>query len=1046
MMFSSTCSHQSGYLWSLNEGVWKRGAQVHLPLEGGARPWVLGGAEVPLLVVCPDQRQAEDFVADWDCLWGGEKSHLLYEPPLSVEGVRSQSLRLQRGEVLLQWKKEGGVLVASPGSLLCPFLTGRDFFPIDVKSDQIRSTLIRWLEGAGYERVDLVWAPGQFVVRGFIVDIYDPSYAFPIRVEFFDEAVESLRSFHPQSQISAARLESVSIHSIRTAREITIDAILPEECHIVLFEPMQLENQAESYRWLWEDLREEARTMPLSEWTDLLVSLSKWPKIRVSSAVALSEVPVPVQECPHFRGDAEKFRWNCQYWKTEGFSIYVFSTGTALKNDPQIQSIAYFEDGALSRGFIDSGKKIVVVSDFEIAGMTATRSSKPWRSVPSEWKERLTENQLVVHEDYGVAIYRGVEEITSGGESLDSLVLEFANDQRLLVPFMQVYKISPLPEDATSDVVLDSLRGTRWKKAVEKTKERVREEVRALIRLYAKREMVKGFAFPPSTDMYRQFVEAFSYIETADQLKAEEDIIEDMESPYPMDRLLVGDVGFGKTEVAMRAAFKAAEAGKQVVVLVPTTILAQQHYHTFRSRMSGFPIRVEVLSRFISSSKQKKILEDTRKGVVDILIGTQRLLQKDIEFANLGLLIIDEEHRFGVMHKEKLKNTREGIDVLTLSATPIPRTLSLSLRGLRSFSVIATPPHNRLPVVTMVGPRRRETVRRAVLRELNRGGQIFYVSNRIYRLSEKFSELKSMFPDASIALAHGQMVEKELEKTMLDFYNGKINILLCTTIVESGLDIPRANTLIVDDAQELGLAQMYQLRGRVGRREEGAFAYFFYPEHLALQKETRERFDAISTFSDVGSGYSLALQDLQIRGGGDLVGTSQHGQEERTGYYFYYKMLEEEIARVRGEFFPEVSLESELTGAIPSEYIPQENIRITLYRRLLKENDWLELEHIRREVRDRFGPLPDPLSFLIDMTMVRIAGSRAGISSIISDLEQTIVILKAEKLRKFLKNCKGWALFEQRLIGPGGYRGMADVSKAIKALLSERREDMEVQA
>lgn len=1032
-----------GLLWNIKEYFWKKGGHIHLPIDGASRAWVVGRNTPPLLVVLPDQRQAEDFISDYENLWQGESAELLYELPLTVEGIRNKPLYLQRGEVLSSWEKKGGILATTPGGLLSPFLIGDGLFHLKRNSNYIRSRLLSWLENAGYERVDLVWSPGQYVVRGFIVDIYDPAYALPIRVEFFDEEIESIRSFHPQSQTSVSELEEIEIHSIKTARKKVLEDILPSSCKVILFEPSLIENKAESYRWLWEDLRHEGDIPSLPSWPDFVIStLSAKSKVRISTTIARSEESFDIQECPHFRGDIEKFKWTCTYWRKELYSIHIVSSGTSLQNDKEIQSHVIFHKGALSKGFIDVSRKEVWISDYEIAGVTVSRSAKPWRALPLDWKERLIENQLVIHEDYGVAVYRGVEEIISGEEKLDSLVLEFANKQRLLVPFVQVHKISPLHEEATADAVLDSLRGTRWKKSLERTKERIQEEVKTLIRLYARRELLKGYAFPPNTEMYRHFVEAFTYVETSDQLQAEKDICEDMESPYPMDRLLVGDVGFGKTEVAMRAAFKAAEAGKQVVVLVPTTILAQQHYHTFRSRMAGFPLRIEVLSRFISSSKQKKILEDTKNGRVDILIGTQRLLQKDIEFADLGLLIVDEEHRFGVMHKEKLKETREGIDVLTLSATPIPRTLSLSLRGLRSFSVISTPPYNRLPVLTMVGPRRKDVMERAVLRELNRGGQVFFVSNRINRLKNIFVELKHMFPDAKIGIAHGQLAERDLEITMLDFYNGNLDILVCTTIVESGLDIPRANTLIVDNAQELGLAQMYQLRGRVGRREEGAYAFFLYPENVPLQKETAERFEAISAFSDIGSGYNLALQDLKIRGSGDLVGVTQHGQGEHMGYHLYYKMLEEEIARVRGELFLETPVDSELTGAIPSSYIPQENIRITLYRRLLKNSTWQELEELRKEIRDRFGPLPDALAYLINTAIVRNCGSFVGITSIVSGLDQTVIMFKKEDLYSKLKNIKGWIKTIDRIVGPGGYKGMSNAANAIQSLLSTKL-DME---
>lgn len=505
-----------------------------------------------------------------------------------------------------------------------------------------------------------------------------------------------------------------------------------------------------------------------------------------------------------------------------------------------------------------------------------------------------------------------------------------------------------------------------------------------------------------------------------------------MESPYPMDRLLVGDVGYGKTEVAVRAAFKAVQGGKQAAVLVPTTILAQQHYMSFTARMTGFPVNVALLSRFSSKKEQRLVLEATASGKVDILIGTARMLQKDVVFKDLGLLVVDEEHRFGVLSKEKLKEARENVDVLMLSATPIPRTLALSLKGMRSISLLNEPPHNRVPVITAAGPWNTGIVKSAVARELERGGQVFYVSNRIYRLDERASFLRKLFPSASLGIAHGRMKENELEETMLKFYNRQLDILLCTTIIESGLDVPGANTLIVEDCQELGLAQMYQLRGRVGRREESSFAYFLYPEGHPLGKETLERLDAITTLNEGGAGYDLALEDLRIRGSGDLLGTSQHGSERgRADSYLYYAMLEDEIAKLRGTLPSSAEVTADIPCLIPASYIPQETIRIALYRRLLRVDGPEELRELEKEVQDRFGPLPEPLKNLFSVSLLRSRGGKYGILSVECGKRDTVLRGRGPVFDD-LKKKKNWYASEGKITGPGGTAGLADVLHALR--------------
>ena len=558
------------------------------------------------------------------------------------------------------------------------------------------------------------------------------------------------------------------------------------------------------------------------------------------------------------------------------------------------------------------------------------------------------------------------------------------------------------------------------------------EEAKALIEIFARRELERRDPLAAPGELYDSFVRAFPYTETADQLKATAEIMEDLSGPFPMDRLLVGDVGFGKTEVALRAAFRAVAAGRQVCVLVPTTILAQQHYGTFRSRLSGFPVSVGLLSRFTSRSEAGRTASSAEDGSVDIVIGTHKLLQKGIKFKNLGLLVVDEEHRFGVMHKESLKRTYGAVDILSLSATPIPRTLAMALRGLRSISVLSTPPEDRLPVTTFAGPWQAALVRKAVACELERGGQVYFVVNRIARMEEQRRMLAAFFPEAKIHAAHGQMPERELERTMLDFYAGAIDILICTTIIESGLDVGRANTIIVDDSQELGLAQMYQLRGRVGRRGENAFAYFFYPEREELRKETADRLEAISTLTDLGSGYSIARRDLDIRGGGEIGGTTQHGKSRTGGFSLFYRMLEEELDRLRGVENRLTEVAYDQGGSIPAFYIPQEGVRVTLYRRLLQVVGLDELKVLMGEMEDRFGPLPEPVRLLTGLTAIRNCGAAFGLCTVSVRKGETSAEGKLDGLAPFLKKKRGWTILGTHAVGPGGVPGAVGLFEAMR--------------
>ncbi|GHV46204.1 transcription-repair-coupling factor [Synergistales bacterium] len=1061
-------------LGEVSDKLWDRGGVVHGRVGGAAWAWACGEIihpQAPLLVLLPDSRLAEEFVRDRETLFPLSPVYLLNELPLTAQALSSRPLLLQRGETIGRWGRGGGVLVTTPGACLTPCLLGDGDITVAKGKEYDRDKLVSWLERGGYQRSDLVWSPGQYVVRGFIVDVFDPVHALPLRFEFFDETVERIRAFKPASQKSVAELDEIEIHSVSAARKALLPELIPNGARMVIFEPQKVEAQANSYYWLSEELRGDAGGLDkLPSWEEVFMTLARMPRLRVTKAVDGCDVSLDTDDCPPFRGDPESLVRLCGSLGARGFHIKIISVNPrfldkkallfeSMRETPMFNEIEVVS-GSLSGGFVDRQGQTAYLSDRELSGVSANfsevasaRSANAWRA-PSEWRDRLEIGQLVVHEDYGIAAFRGISEFKPPPsyevvppphvapqphrETSDAITLEFAENRRLLIPVAQFYKLTPLPDHEGDEIQLSSLSSKKWRRSVEESREKAKEEAKILISLFARREFERREPFLSDDELYDSFAAAFPHSETADQLTAISDIMNDMNRPFPMDRLLVGDVGFGKTEVAMRAAFRVILSGKQVCVLVPTTILAQQHYATFTSRMAGFTVKIGLLSRFVTKRDIEKALGDAKKGNLDILIGTHKLLQKGVEFRDIGLLVIDEEHRFGVMHKEELKRTYGAVDILSLSATPIPRTLSLSLRGLRDISVLSTPPNDRRPVTTYAGPWQGNLVRKAVTAELTRGGQVYFVTNRISRMESQKDMLTNFFPDAKIKIAHGQMPERELESTMLGFYDGKIDILLCTTIIESGLDVGRANTIIVDDAQELGLAQMYQLRGRVGRRNENAFAWFFYPPDTDMRRETLDRLDAISSFTGLGSGYSLARRDLEIRGAGEAGGTKQHGNS-KTGFHLFYRMLEQEISKLRGGTAEKVDITSDITGSIPNFYIPQDDVRVTLYRRVMKAEQAGSMDEavsLGEEMADRFGPLPESARCLVDLASLRSGSAVFGIKTLAVTRRELKVRGdfsgdSGKKLALSLKAKKGWNVIGGSMSGPGGAKGVRDLAEAM---------------
>jgi transcription-repair coupling factor (superfamily II helicase) len=665
---------------------------------------------------------------------------------------------------------------------------------------------------------------------------------------------------------------------------------------------------------------------------------------------------------------------------------------------PQPGSITLLQGSVYGGWAINQeAEPLILFSDAELFGFVKKRRVPQKRPVPRGiFLTELVPGEYVVHIDHGVARFSGMAKMSLEGKEGEYLVLEYAEGDKLYVPSEQVDRVSRYIGPRGYTPALSRLGTAEWGRTKQRVRKATANLAQELLSIYASREHSPGFAFSPDTPWQQELEASFPYIETTDQLEAVQEVKGDMERARPMERLLCGDVGYGKTEVALRAAFKAVLDGMQVALLVPTTVLAQQHFTTFNERLNPFPIRVEMLSRFRPPKGQAEITEGLKCGTVDICIGTHRLLQKDVEFRNLGLVIIDEEQRFGVAHKERLKKLRQEVDVLTLSATPIPRTLHMSLVGIRDLSIMETPPEERLPIKSYVAEYDEGLIREAILRELERGGQVFFVHNRVQTISSMAMKLRNSVPEASFAVAHGQMPEEELESVMLDFVMGKGDVLVCTTIIESGLDLPNVNTIIINDADKLGLTQLYQLRGRVGRGSNRAYAYFLYKRGKRLTDAATKRLRTIFEATELGSGFYIAMKDLEIRGAGNILGAEQSGHMGAVGFELYSQLLAEAVAELKPEErkapLPPITIDLPLPAFLPEEYIPHLSTRLALYQRLAKTSSAQDAEDIGQELRDRFGEIPQPALNLLYVVKIKALAAQAGIQDI--STEGNYVVLK----------------------------------------------------
>ncbi|MDY6846184.1 MAG: transcription-repair coupling factor [Chloroflexota bacterium] len=907
-----------------------------------------------------------------------------------------------------------------------------------------------WVE-TGYAYANIVVQSGQFSRRGGILDVWPPGEMQPVRIEFFGDEVDTMRAFDPASQRTIAKLKTVTI---TPAREVLPDAagkagialkdfnefhiplahpfsgsvldFLPDDAIIVLdgreflsAAVMDVEEESLSRRdeAVQEGELPEDFPAPFLTWSEIEDRFAKRSMVELGYTHAPDQPPLASAFKPGSRF-AGKLRDFINYLKDldkadEDWVIVsrqsarlrdLWQAQTYLEKPPsEAHTPSKFIEGTLAGGWIleTPGKRRThLLTDGEIFGWSRPqprRRYRPTAEAPESIYEDLHPGDWVVHVDHGVGKYIGLVQHSQDDVQQEYLCVEYADQDQLFVPIHHADRLTRYVGADGHTPSISRLGGGGWQATKQKVREAVQEIAGEMLELYARRQVAEGFAFSPDTPWQRELEASFPYIETEDQLQALAEIKEDMEAARPMDRLLCGDVGYGKTEVTLRAAFKAVMDGKQVAVLVPTTVLAQQHYDTFRDRLSTFPVEVEMLSRFRTQRQQNRIVKDLQKGKVDIIIGTHRLLSQDVSFKELGLVVIDEEQRFGVAHKEHLKKLRTSVDVLTLTATPIPRTLYMALTGVRDISTINSPPEERLPIVTHIGPYDTKLIRQAVVRELERGGQIFFVHNRVQTINAMRSQLEKLVPEARIGIAHGQMNENRLADVMHQFTKGEIDVLLCTSIIESGLDIPNANTLIVDRADTFGLAQLYQLRGRVGRGAQRAYAYLFRHRIKPPSPEGQERMEVLAENTELGSGYTIAMRDLEMRGAGEMLGTRQSGYIAAVGFHLYTQLLAQAVKQFRlatgtrgledstildASLTIPASVNLPLSIGIPTSYIPDQALRLKLYRRLADIKDEAALTTLEMEFEDRFGPLPEPVRNLIYQIKVKLLAALAGLTSV----------------------------------------------------------------
>jgi len=1030
--------------WAPYRGLasaWARGV-VRLRaagLGGAARALVVAALADPdprpCLVLVPGLVEAQRWAGDLR-FFGARAVEFLPPEPRLWRGGRHREADAARALICHRLLAgESIAVVATPAALTHPLPEPDRFKSATVRlgaGDSLdRDLLLEVFEQAGYERVDTVVEVGQWSVRGGIVDVFSPVHRRPARLEFLGDDIESIRLFDPTSQRSTDTLEELVVLPLSAgAPAANLLAYLPGAAPVVLDSAEILDtppDDAPSAVPLAELLADRQR-----------LELALLPAGRWGAAAGDGDV-APFDFDTHsvgrFDGQFRQLEGELRRWLADGTRVrLVASDQHQADRLRQILREHTLEAGPVetlwgperlgvvvgecSGGFTIPALAFVLLTEEEIFGARRRTLRRPRyeRGAALTAFTDLQIGDLVVHEDHGIGRYLGLRTMKVGDRDADFLLLEYAEGSQLYLPVERLDLISKYLGAEASQARLDRLGGAAWQRVKESVRASLREMAEDLLKLYAQRSVARGHGFSPDTGWQREFEAAFRYEETPDQLRSIEEVKADMEAERPMDRIVAGDVGYGKTEVALRAVFKAVADGAQAAVLVPTTVLAQQHFATFADRFGPFPARVELLSRFRSPREQKAIVEGLRKGTVDVVIGTHRLLSKDVEFKNLGLLVIDEEHRFGVADKERIKQLRASVDVLSLTATPIPRTLYMSLSGVRDLSVIETAPLERLPVVTHVCRFSRAVIKEALERERERGGQVFFVHNRIQSLASMAAFVQKMVPDARVVMAHGQMRERDLEAVMVKFASGQADVLVSTAIVESGLDIPASNTIIINRADRFGLAQIYQLRGRVGRERQQAYAYLLIPADGRMDEQAERRLRVIQELTELGSGFKLALRDLEIRGAGNLLGADQHGHMAAVGYDLYTKLLAEAVRESSGgtteaPVDPVVTVDVE--AYLPETYVPEVNQRLALYKRLTGATSAADVDDLRGELADRFGPLPPAVEHLLQVVGIRVVARGLGVEKLETRAGKAMIKfsestpIDSERLVRLLQESRG---------------------------------------
>ncbi|MFC7061767.1 transcription-repair coupling factor [Halobacillus seohaensis] len=1074
----------------------------------------------PVLVVTHQLIQAQQIYDDMVEMADDEQVHLypVNELIASEIAVASPELRSQRIDALSKWlNQDSGILIA-PVAALKRIMPPKDYWehyklPFRVGEEIDLSQYLERFVSMGYERTDMVSSPGEFSVRGGIIDVYPLTTEYPYRIELFDTEVDSIRTFDSETQRShskfehievgpasemlltdedftrvAQRLEGALSHSLQKltkneAKEtlnshiehditrlhhrerfqemykyigyyyehpVSLLDYLPENGLVVLDEMSRIQEtavrldqeEAEWYNSLLE-VNQMVRDLRISfDWHDTWANM-KQTKLYLS--VFMRHIPntqpqnvvnISSRQMQQFHGQMNLLKNEMDRWLKQGYSVVILAPDDSRADkihsvllDYEMEAVVSKEPlklpvtmptiikGNISSGFEWPMHKVAVLTENELF---KKRTAKPKRRQKMTNAERIKDYQelkvgdYVVHANHGIGKYIGIETLKMGDSHKDFLMLKYSGNDKLFVPIDQIDLIQKYVSSEGKEPKVYKLGGSEWAKVKSRVQSSVEDIADDLIQLYAEREASKGHAFAEDGEMQRDFEGAFSYEETEDQVRCIVEIKEDMQRIRPMDRLLCGDVGYGKTEVAIRAAFKAVESGKQVALLVPTTILAQQHFETLQERFQDFGVNIGLLSRFRTKKQQKETTDRLRKGLTDIVVGTHRILSKDIHFKDLGLLIVDEEQRFGVKHKEKIKQLKANVDVLTLTATPIPRTLHMSMLGVRDLSVIETPPENRFPIQTYVLEYNPVFMREAVEREMARGGQVFFLFNRVENIERMAQEISALVPEARVAFAHGQMNETELENVMFSFLEGEYDVLVSTTIIETGVDIPNVNTLIVYDADRMGLSQLYQLRGRVGRSNRVAYAYFTYQKDKVLTEVAEKRLQAIKEFTELGSGFKIAMRDLSIRGAGNLLGAQQHGFIDSVGFDMYSQMLKDAIEAKRQGKEPEAvqpfqtELDLNMDAYIPEDYISDEKQKIDMYKQFQAIESVEDIHDLRDEIIDRFGDYPEEVENLFRASSIKHYAKQARIESISEKKKKIVMLMESERSQQI----DGAKLFE----------------------------------